>query len=394
MNEDKTFEYGGCHFIPERKLTDEENDFAAISQKLRIDPELGFCRENYAYPSRHPYSREAFLSSATDQDCDLFRCVENGRLYIPCENDLQEYDEYAQSRSIEKLRELMMPVFDRLMMRRFPSAYAEVPDSLINFVVEDVFNESAWRAEGRFSEDDVIRAIQSEIMICVHQILGKQPTRRYQDIVTQGAVKLDSLDIRLMSPLEVQQDMTIGDRAVLLARIGGGQYSGQYMTGYRYHDNGRFKYTDVIINRDYFEAVIAFTQHIQNQADKTRIEISEPFFDGTHLEPIDRDGCQPLSADDSLVGRVVVIRAEVLRPEYQVSTYQLRLCTGGFGAYPRSRGSACFCKNLINGKEGRFEREDILGTIAPEQLPLWAREKLKEIRQTEKKKENKDKGAR
>ena len=88
---DKVFEYGGKHFIPERQLKGKENEFTEIAKKLRIDTELGFCKKGYAYESKFDYSYGRFYTAATDQDCDLFRCVENGKLYIPCQNDLQEY---------------------------------------------------------------------------------------------------------------------------------------------------------------------------------------------------------------------------------------------------------------------------------------------------------------
>lgn len=87
------FEYGGYHFIPERQLSAQENDFHAISVRLKIDRELGLCRSNYEYTSKADYSYEAFYAASPDKDCDLFRCVENGKLYIPCNNDLQEYME-------------------------------------------------------------------------------------------------------------------------------------------------------------------------------------------------------------------------------------------------------------------------------------------------------------
>lgn len=200
------------------------------------------------------------------------------------------------------------------------------------------------------------------------------------------AINFDSLDIMKMSPLEVYQDMDIGDKSIMLGKIGAGEYRGKYVCSYIHPERGIYKYTDVTISEDYFEALNAFVQHVQEQADKTRIEITAPFFDGVNLEPIDVYGCRQLSEDDTLVGKVIVIKANVLRPEYQLSTYQLRLCTGGFGAYPHSRGSACFCKSLLTGKEGRFERDEVLGTIERDKLPMWAKQKLDAIQQQEKKK--------
>ena len=88
--------------------------------------------------------------------------------------------------------------------------------------------------------------------------------------------------------------------------------------------------------------------------------------------PVTKADCTPLSHEDDLNGKVVVIKPEVLRREYQMATNQIKLCTGGFGAPPHSRGSACFCVDLYSGKEARFERQDILGTLKSEQLPQWA----------------------
>lgn len=87
------FEYGRYHFIPERKLTSKENNFSTISRRQRIDEQLGICRPGYTYKSKYPYSYEDFYNASTDKKCDLFRCVENGKLYVPCTNDLQEYVE-------------------------------------------------------------------------------------------------------------------------------------------------------------------------------------------------------------------------------------------------------------------------------------------------------------
>ena len=90
---EKVFEYGGYHFVPERELTEEERGLTSIVSHQRLDTQLGFCKKNYTYPSKFDYSHNGFYNAATDKKCDLFRCEENGKLYIPCENDLQEYFE-------------------------------------------------------------------------------------------------------------------------------------------------------------------------------------------------------------------------------------------------------------------------------------------------------------
>ena len=89
----RTFEYGNYNFFPVRKLEGSESGFFAISKRIAIDAELGLCEEGYAYPSKFPYSYEDFYKAVGGHEYDLFRCVENGKIYIPCHHDLQIYRE-------------------------------------------------------------------------------------------------------------------------------------------------------------------------------------------------------------------------------------------------------------------------------------------------------------
>lgn len=55
---------------------------------------LGFS----TYPERQKfrYDYEAFYKASTDKDCDLFRCEENGKIYVPGKNELFLYHEPQQ----------------------------------------------------------------------------------------------------------------------------------------------------------------------------------------------------------------------------------------------------------------------------------------------------------
>ena len=85
------FCYGGKHFIPEGRFDQTNVSLNEVLSKLSVDVELGFCVPDYKYPSKYPYSQDGFYEVATDKKCDVFCCVENGRLYVPCQNDLQQY---------------------------------------------------------------------------------------------------------------------------------------------------------------------------------------------------------------------------------------------------------------------------------------------------------------
>ena len=132
---------------------------------------------------------------------------------------------------------------------------------------------------------------------------------------------------------------------------------------------------------DFPEIVELFGQRIAEQAQKTHIELNKPRIQGIDDRPITAEGCTPISHEDDLHGKIVVIKPEMLRREYRRATRQLKLCMGGFGASPHSRGSACYCVDLYTGKESRYERMDVLGTIQPEDLPGWAKHGLTSIQQ-------------
>lgn len=54
-------------------------------------------------------------------------------------------------------------------------------------------------------------------------------------------------------------------------------------------------------------------------------------------------------------------------------------------------GHRLFCIDLYTGKESRYERMDVMGTMEPENLPGWARHGLTAIQQEQaQKKTNKE----
>ena len=85
------FEYGGKHFAPERQFEPQGKYHRKIPlSSMRQDAELSLCGP---HPGEFIYSHSGFYAASTEKDCDIFRCVENGRLYIPCEDGLRLYEE-------------------------------------------------------------------------------------------------------------------------------------------------------------------------------------------------------------------------------------------------------------------------------------------------------------
>ncbi len=136
---------------------------------------------------------------------------------------------------------------------------------------------------------------------------------------------------------------------------------------------------DTMVSDDYAEILQLFSQRIAEQAKRIheeRVRLEEKGIDDSLIQ---KTGFTPITYEDDLNGKVIVIKPEVLKPESQRATIQYQLCTGGFGASPHSRGSACFCTNLFSGKTSRFERMDVMGIVPAELMPDWAKAALERI---------------
>jgi len=182
---------------------------------------------------------------------------------------------------------------------------------------------------------------------------------------------------RMAGDYEIIQSLHIGDREIVLGENPAASGDERYMCAFCQASDMFACYTEVTVSSDYAELVKLFGERVAEQVEKTSAELSSPKHQGIPNEPITAGGCDAVGCESRLKGKVVVIKPEVLRREYRRATCQLQLCTGGFGASPDSRGSACYCTELYSGKSSRFERGDILGTIEPEKLPKWAKHYLK-----------------
>ena len=133
--------------------------------------------------------------------------------------------------------------------------------------------------------------------------------------------------------------------------------------------------SDAVATDDYLEALEFYTDRVREQIEKVRSELAKFPFD---LTPFTAEDCLPENRDGSIIGKVIVIKTESLRLEYQHSAYQLVYAEGGHGA-SGGRGNAVFGTCLGTGEKGRWERFNVLGEIRPDRIPDWAQEKLEDL---------------
>ncbi len=146
---------------------------------------------------------------------------------------------------------------------------------------------------------------------------------------------------------------------------------------------GITQYDNAVISEDYLEIMTMFTDRIKSQIQQVRDERYEL---GVDAIPLGKECCRPDGMEQSLVGKVLILKPSSLKPEYATVDHQLILATGGFGCEPKARGQTIFCVNLGTEKSGRWDRYDVLGVADLDKLPQWAQEQAVKLKHREKEK--------
>ena len=87
------FEYGGYHFLPVGVLK-KRKPAEYLTRQIAIDKKLGiWCSEYVEFYGKNKtdYTYKDFYKACHNIPCDIFKCLENDKVYIPGENELFEY---------------------------------------------------------------------------------------------------------------------------------------------------------------------------------------------------------------------------------------------------------------------------------------------------------------
>ena len=193
----------------------------------------------------------------------------------------------------------------------------------------------------------------------------------------EGGLRMaDFEEKRMAGDYEIFQAISVGTKEIVMGESPNAKQDERYMCAYSETNEIFAQYSCIMVSDDYAEILELFQERVRDATEKLREELSQPEREGIDDRPVKDTGFVPVECDDDLNGKVIVIRPDVLKREYRRATRQYQLCTGGFGASPNSRGSACFCTNIYSGKENRFERRDVLGIVTEEQMPDWVKDRL------------------
>ncbi len=197
------------------------------------------------------------------------------------------------------------------------------------------------------------------------------------------------MEKRMAGDYEIIHAFHIGDKEIVIGENVNAPGDERYMCAFCEKNEILGLYSDLWVSDDFCEIAKLYADRLSEQAEKTRAALFTPKFQGIDTTPLTKTDCSPISYKDDLNGKIVVIKQEVLRQEYRRATNQIKLCTGGFGASPNSRGSACYCVDLYSRTTSRYERQDVMGTLREDQLPKWAALGLDQYRNEQRQKSGK-----
>ena len=186
---------------------------------------------------------------------------------------------------------------------------------------------------------------------------------------------------RMIGDYEVLTSIMIGESEVALCQNPNAPKDEVFLCGY-IENNGVFeRLNDCMVSDSYADIATVFGERIAEKAEELQKElehIEKNVGDDTEITAKD---CMPISYEDCIEGKVIVLRGDILRPEYKRASSQLMFCTGGFGAQANARGRTCYATHLYDARKTQCRRDDILGVMSEENLPEWAKNGLEAIRQ-------------
>ena len=192
---------------------------------------------------------------------------------------------------------------------------------------------------------------------------------------------------RMVGDYTVLNSMYIGHREIILGENPKAASGEKYVCCYAERVLFYEQYLEAQVSDDFAEIVKLYGERVTQAADEIMKETEKVTSEiGMNVEITAKDW-KPISHDDAIEDKVIVIRGNVLRPEFRHASHQLLLCTGGFGAQKNARGRTCYCISLYSGKQTSFYRSDVLGVMDKHSLPEWAKIGLQNalvIRQNEK----------
>lgn len=113
----------------------------------------------------------------------------------------------------------------------------------------------------------------------------------------------------------------IGDKELIVGDDPEAEKGQRFMTAYCEQNELFARYEEVLVSDSYPEILRIFAERLAQQAERTRIALNTPHIQGINDRFLTENDCHMVNGSMELSGKIVVIRASALRPEYQSATH-------------------------------------------------------------------------
>ncbi len=176
---------------------------------------------------------------------------------------------------------------------------------------------------------------------------------------------------RMVQDYELIHSFYVGEREVIVGEDKNAEY--RYFCGYYENFEVFERAVECQMSNDYLEIMQIYCDRTKEQ-----VELCKSKQIGA-AEVITDDMCSKFDNNTDLTNKIVVLKPDTLRREYQNEHNQLMYVTGGNGAKPNSLGTKVYGCNLGSKNEIYVRRYDIMGIMDKEKLPEWANKSLKKL---------------
>lgn len=183
---------------------------------------------------------------------------------------------------------------------------------------------------------------------------------------------MDKNDTRMIENYEVISSIYIGDKELILGEDLSNPDGHCYMTCCGTRNEILEFYSEALVGDDYLEIAEIYANRLQEQISKVKEErISD--------NVITPEMCDNTIWNDNLVGKILVVNPQHIRPEYRNEQSQIILCKGGNGAIPEGMGMSIFGQYCFSEEKCKYHRGQIMGELKREFYPEWLTKKLSVI---------------
>ena len=178
-------------------------------------------------------------------------------------------------------------------------------------------------------------------------------------------------EIRKAGDYTIIKAMQIGEKELVIGENMNAADGNYYMTA-NYESNELFeRYTNAVCSCDFVRVAAIFAQRLTEEVSRLQIGRCDMC-----MNILNENDCIPVGSE-TLTGKIIVLKPDILSPEYRNEHYQIMRCTGGNGARADGLGTSIFCTELYTGENVKYRRASVLGILKEDYYPAWLTDILK-----------------